>query len=54
MKTLFSVHTRGSLVVSLVLAISMVGVSYGAGGNLPGDGTSESTAYLIRRPGGFR
>jgi len=38
---------RQNLVVSLVLAISMVGVSYGAGGNLPGDGLSESTAYLI-------
>ena len=25
----------------------MVGISYGAGGNLPGDGLSESTAYLI-------
>ncbi|MCK4627838.1 MAG: hypothetical protein KAT56_02480, partial [Sedimentisphaerales bacterium] len=39
--------TRENLVVSLMLAISMVGVSYGAGGNLPGDGLSESTAYLI-------
>ncbi len=40
-------HTRQNLAVSLVLAISMVGVSYGAGGVLPGDGLSESTAYLI-------
>ena len=47
MKTLFSVHTRQNLTVSLVLAISMVGISYGAGGILPGDGLSESTAYLI-------
>ena len=47
MKTLFPVCTRGNLVVSLVLAISMVGISYGAGGVLPGDGTSESTTYLI-------
>ena len=39
--------TRENLVVSLVLAISMVGVSYGASGNLPGDGLSESTAYQI-------
>ncbi|MCK5270522.1 MAG: hypothetical protein KAJ46_07045 [Sedimentisphaerales bacterium] len=39
--------TRENLVVSLVLAISMAGVSYGAGGDLPGDGLSESTAYLI-------
>ena len=38
---------RENLVVGLVLAISMVGVSYGAGGDLPGDGLSESTAYLI-------
>ncbi len=38
---------RQNLVVSLVLVISMVGVSYGAGGNLPGDGLSESTAYRI-------
>jgi The GLUG motif len=38
---------RQNLVVSLVLAISMVGVSYGASGDLPGDGLSESTAYLI-------
>ena len=47
MKTLFPVHTYRNLVVSLVLAISMVGISYGAGGVLPGDGLSESTAYLI-------
>ncbi len=47
MKTLFPVHTRQNLVVSLVLAISMVGISYGAGGVLPGDGLSGSTAYLI-------
>ncbi|MCK5271160.1 MAG: hypothetical protein KAJ52_01240 [Sedimentisphaerales bacterium] len=39
--------TRKNLAVSLVLAISMAGVSYGAGGNLPGDGLSESTAYQI-------
>ncbi|MCK5272752.1 MAG: hypothetical protein KAJ52_09240 [Sedimentisphaerales bacterium] len=40
-------HTRQNLAVSLVLAISMVGISYGADGILPGDGLSESTAYLI-------
>jgi len=40
-------RTRENLAVSLVLAISMVGVSYGEGGVLPGDGLSESTAYLI-------
>jgi len=40
-------HTRQNLTVGLVLAISMVGISYGADGILPGDGLSESTAYLI-------
>ena len=40
-------YTQQNLAMGLVLAISMVGVSYGAGGVLPGDGTSESTAYLI-------
>ena len=44
---MFSVHARQNLALSLMLAISMVGVSYGAGGVLPGDGLSESTAYLI-------
>ena len=39
--------TRQHWAVSLVWAISLVGVSYGAGGILPGDGLSESTAYLI-------
>jgi len=47
MKTLFSVHTRQNLALSLIFAISLVGISYGAGGVLPGDGLSESTAYLI-------
>ena len=40
-------YTRRNLAVGLVLAISMVGISHGAGGILPGDGLSESTAYLI-------
>ena len=40
-------YTQQNLAVSLVLAISIVGIGYGAGGNLPGDGLSESTAYLI-------
>ncbi|MCK5271190.1 MAG: PASTA domain-containing protein [Sedimentisphaerales bacterium] len=40
-------HTRQNLAVSFVLAISMVGIGYGADGILPGDGLSESTAYLI-------
>ena len=44
---MFPVHTRRNLALSLVLAISLVGVSYGAGSILPGDGLSESTAYLI-------
>ena len=47
MKTSFPVHTRRNLALSLILAISLVGISYGAGGVLPGDGLSESTAYLI-------
>lgn len=47
MKTLFPVHTRRDLALSIMLAISLVGISYGADGNLPGDGLSESTAYLI-------
>ena len=46
-KTLFPIHTRRDLALSLMLAFSMVGISYGAGGVLPGDGLSESTAYLI-------
>ncbi|MCK5271142.1 MAG: hypothetical protein KAJ52_01150 [Sedimentisphaerales bacterium] len=40
-------YTRQNVVVSFVLAISMVGISYGADGVLPGDGLSESTAYQI-------
>jgi len=40
-------YTRQNLAVGLVLTISMVGISHGVGGNLPGDGLSESTAYLI-------
>ena len=47
LKTSLVVCTRQNLAVSLVLAISLVGVSYGAGGVLTGDGLSESTAYLI-------
>ncbi len=40
-------HTRQNLAIGLILAISMVGISYGADGILPGDGLSESTAYQI-------
>ncbi|MCK5272938.1 MAG: hypothetical protein KAJ52_10175, partial [Sedimentisphaerales bacterium] len=40
-------YTRQNLTVGLILAISMVGISYGTDGILPGDGLSESTAYLI-------
>ena len=40
-------YTRQNLAVGLILAISMVGINYGADGILPGNGLSESTAYLI-------
>ncbi|MCK5272800.1 MAG: hypothetical protein KAJ52_09480, partial [Sedimentisphaerales bacterium] len=40
-------YTRQNLTVGLILAISMVGISHDADGILPGDGLSESTAYLI-------